>query len=73
MVLFGHVQVFMAQMTTMRGDPYGTGWSVFSHLKGSHGVGLGTLILYSFQVNVWVEHVLLQLWKSSLNLLRTLI
>ena len=63
----------MAQMTIMRGDTCGTSWSVFSNIKGYHGVVLGTLILYSFQVNVWVEHVLLQLWKSSLNLLRTLI
>ena len=73
MVLFGHVQGFMAQMTTMRGDTCGTSWLVFSNIERYHGVVLETLILYGFQVNIWVEHLLLWLWKSSLNLLRTLI
>ena len=32
-------------------------WLVFSNTGGYHGVVLGTLMLYGFQVNVWVEHV----------------
>ena len=47
----------MAQMIIMRGDTHGMSWSIFSNTGGYHGVVLGTLILYSFQVNVWVEHI----------------
>ena len=32
-------------------------WLVFSNTRGYHGVVLGTLMLYGFQVTVWVEHV----------------
>ena len=35
----------------------GMSWSVFSNTRGYHGIVLGILISYGFQVNIWVGHV----------------
>ena len=48
MVLFGHVQGFMAQMIIMRWGKCGTSWLVFSNIGMFHGVALGILILFVF-------------------------
>lgn len=57
MVLSRHTQGFMAQMKTMREVTCGMSWSVFSSTREYRGVALEILILYIFQVNVWVGHV----------------